>query len=67
MAARELRREGHDVVVYEQQDRVGGVWVYDEAIEDDDLLGMNGRRARVRKGLCDDLERSHPALRANMS
>ena len=50
VAARELRKEGHRVVVFEQQHRVGGVWVYDDAIEEDDLLGLNGCRVKVRMG-----------------
>ena len=28
VAARELRRESHNVVVFERQDQVGGTWVY---------------------------------------
>ena len=31
VTAVELRAAGHDVVVFEQSDEVGGVWVYDEA------------------------------------
>ncbi|MGC1480821.1 MAG: NAD(P)-binding domain-containing protein [Chthoniobacterales bacterium] len=32
VSAREARREGLDVVVYEASDRVGGVWVYREEV-----------------------------------
>ncbi|KAF8020448.1 hypothetical protein BT93_G0996 [Corymbia citriodora subsp. variegata] len=35
VAARELRREGHHVVVFEKGNEVGGTWVYDPRIESD--------------------------------
>ncbi len=31
VSAKELRAAGHDVVVFERSDEIGGVWVYDEA------------------------------------
>ncbi|CAI9099345.1 OLC1v1036151C3 [Oldenlandia corymbosa var. corymbosa] len=37
VTARELKREGHEVVIYEKSDRVGGLWVYDPQVEDDPL------------------------------
>ncbi|XP_027355579.1 flavin-containing monooxygenase FMO GS-OX5-like [Abrus precatorius] len=37
VAARELQRERHNVVVFEQNDRVGGNWVYDPTTESDPL------------------------------
>lgn len=39
VAARELSREGHQVTVLEQGSQVGGVWVYTDAYEAEDLLG----------------------------
>lgn len=36
-AARELRREGHEVVVFEKSDQIGGTWVYTEEVEDDPI------------------------------
>jgi NADPH-dependent 2,4-dienoyl-CoA reductase/sulfur reductase-like enzyme len=48
VAARELRREGHLVTVYEQGPRIGGIWVFDEATEDGDPLGIDDKRKRVR-------------------
>ena len=39
MAARELQREGHRVTVIEQGSQVGGIWMYSDDIETDDLLG----------------------------
>ncbi|WVZ62251.1 hypothetical protein U9M48_012017 [Paspalum notatum var. saurae] len=38
-AARELRREGHDVTVMEQRGDVGGQWLYDPRTDGDDPLG----------------------------
>ncbi|WOH12169.1 hypothetical protein DCAR_0831668 [Daucus carota subsp. sativus] len=36
-AARELRREGHTVVVFERENNIGGTWVYDPRTESDPL------------------------------
>ncbi|VVB06066.1 unnamed protein product [Arabis nemorensis] len=37
VAARELRREGHSVVVFERQNQVGGTWNYTDHVEPDPL------------------------------
>ncbi|CAA7022613.1 unnamed protein product [Microthlaspi erraticum] len=37
VAARELRREGHSVVVFERQKQVGGTWIYTDHVEPDPL------------------------------
>ncbi|WZZ13016.1 hypothetical protein YC2023_106105 [Brassica napus] len=37
VAARELRREGHSVVVFERQNQVGGTWIYTDYVEQDPL------------------------------
>jgi cation diffusion facilitator CzcD-associated flavoprotein CzcO len=37
VAARELRREGHDPVVFERAAGVGGTWLYDAAVSSDPL------------------------------
>ncbi|OMP02234.1 Flavin monooxygenase FMO [Corchorus capsularis] len=37
VAARELRREGHSVVVFERGNEVGGTWVYTPRVEPDPL------------------------------
>ncbi|KAF9591783.1 hypothetical protein IFM89_007113 [Coptis chinensis] len=42
MAARELRKEGHTVVVLEQNHEVGGQWLYDPNVEGEDPLGKDG-------------------------
>ncbi|KAK9278143.1 hypothetical protein L1049_027702 [Liquidambar formosana] len=41
VAGRELRREGHSVVVIEQHHDIGGQWLYDPNVEDEDPLGRN--------------------------
>jgi cation diffusion facilitator CzcD-associated flavoprotein CzcO len=32
VAARELRKEGHEVVVFEQQEQLGGIWLYTDQV-----------------------------------
>ncbi|XP_061351991.1 flavin-containing monooxygenase FMO GS-OX-like 9 [Gastrolobium bilobum] len=41
VAARELRKEGHEVVVLEQNHDVGGQWLYEPNVEGEDPLGRN--------------------------
>uniref|UniRef100_A0A5B7BLT6 Flavin-containing monooxygenase n=1 Tax=Davidia involucrata TaxID=16924 RepID=A0A5B7BLT6_DAVIN len=41
VAARELRKEGHSVVVFEQKHDVGGQWLYDPNVEGEDPLGRD--------------------------
>ncbi|KAL2493033.1 Flavin-containing monooxygenase FMO GS-OX-like 9 [Abeliophyllum distichum] len=41
VAARELRKEGHNVVVFEQNHDVGGQWLYDPIVENEDPLGRD--------------------------
>ncbi|KAM0982723.1 hypothetical protein ACFX2I_015577 [Malus domestica] len=41
VAARELRKEGHRVVVLEQNHEVGGQWLYDPNVEGEDPLGRS--------------------------
>ncbi|KAF8037364.1 hypothetical protein BT93_B0314 [Corymbia citriodora subsp. variegata] len=41
VAARELRKEGHSVVVLEQNHGVGGQWLYEPNVEGEDPLGRN--------------------------
>nr|GMD71564.1 flavin-containing monooxygenase FMO GS-OX5-like isoform X1 [Ipomoea batatas] len=36
-AARQLKKNGHRVIVYEKSDRLGGIWVYDPRVESDPL------------------------------
>ena len=60
VAARELIREGHDVILFEQTESVGGVWVYDPEIEDDDLLGVRKARKRVHSSMYASLRTNLP-------
>ncbi|CAL5077414.1 unnamed protein product [Urochloa decumbens] len=46
-AARELRREGHDVTVMEQGGGVGGQWLYDPATDGGDPLGTAGAHSSI--------------------
>ncbi|KAK6920934.1 Flavin monooxygenase-like [Dillenia turbinata] len=41
VGARELRKEGHHVVVLEQNHDIGGQWLYDPKVEGEDPLGKN--------------------------
>ncbi|XP_028080666.1 flavin-containing monooxygenase FMO GS-OX-like 8 [Camellia sinensis] len=41
VAARELKREGHNVVVFEQNHDVGGQWLYNPNVENEDPLGRD--------------------------
>ncbi|XVF51689.1 hypothetical protein PTKIN_Ptkin04bG0204700 [Pterospermum kingtungense] len=54
VAARELSREGHVVVVFERQDQVGGTWIYREEV-DSDPLGLDPDRSVVHSSLYDSL------------
>ncbi|ESQ29133.1 hypothetical protein EUTSA_v10023900mg, partial [Eutrema salsugineum] len=37
VAAKELRREGHSVVIFERQNQIGGTWIYTDDVEPDPL------------------------------
>lgn len=41
VAARELRKEGHKVIVFEQNDDVGGQWLYDPNVQNEHPLGRS--------------------------
>ena len=41
VAARELKREGHKVVVLEQNHDIGGQWLYDPNVQEEDPLGRD--------------------------
>eukprot|EP00283_Hemiselmis_rufescens_P007675 CAMPEP_0173429610 /NCGR_PEP_ID=MMETSP1357-20121228/8276_1 /TAXON_ID=77926 /ORGANISM="Hemiselmis rufescens, Strain PCC563" /LENGTH=179 /DNA_ID=CAMNT_0014393817 /DNA_START=109 /DNA_END=645 /DNA_ORIENTATION=+ len=57
-AAKEMRKQGHDVTVIEQATEVGGVWCYDEAVEDDPL--SKGSRRRVHSSMYRSLRTNLP-------
>jgi len=58
-AARELLAEGHRVAVFEQGNRIGGIWVYEESVEDD-LLGINPQRKRLHSSMYAGLRTNLP-------
>ncbi|KAE8721269.1 Flavin-containing monooxygenase FMO GS-OX-like 3 [Hibiscus syriacus] len=58
LAARELQREGHRVVVFEKADKVGGTWLYNTQVESE-LLGVDPNRKIVHSSL-------YRSLRANL-
>ncbi|KAL6584064.1 hypothetical protein OROMI_003353 [Orobanche minor] len=43
VAAREMVKEGHDVVVIEQSHDIGGQWLYDPNVEQEDPMGLPRR------------------------
>ncbi|MCL7027873.1 hypothetical protein MKW94_005687 [Papaver nudicaule] len=59
VASRELRREGHEVVVFERSDRVGGIWVYNSNVESDPL-GLDPSRAIIHSSLYESLRTNLP-------
>ncbi|KAG9452377.1 hypothetical protein H6P81_005281 [Aristolochia fimbriata] len=59
VAARELIREGHHVVIFEKGDRIGGTWIYDPRIENDPL-GLNPDREIVHSSLYRSLRTNLP-------
>ncbi|KAF5207773.1 Flavin-containing monooxygenase fmo gs-ox-like [Thalictrum thalictroides] len=59
VAARELRHEGHQVVVFERNNRIGGTWVYDPAT-DSDPLSVDPSRTIVHSSLYDSLRTNLP-------
>ncbi|KAF5729871.1 flavin-containing monooxygenase-related family protein [Tripterygium wilfordii] len=59
VAARELGREGHKVVVFEKGDQIGGTWVYNPRVETD-LLGVDPNRPIVHSSLYSSLRTNLP-------
>ncbi|XP_039063636.1 flavin-containing monooxygenase FMO GS-OX-like 3 [Hibiscus syriacus] len=50
LTARELKREGHHVTVFEKANKVGGTWLYDPRVETDQL-GLDRNREIVHSSL----------------
>nr|DAD18555.1 TPA_asm: hypothetical protein HUJ06_020018 [Nelumbo nucifera] len=59
VAARELQREGHLVVVFEKNSKLGGTWVYDPRVETDPL-SLGPRREIVQSSLYSSLRTNLP-------
>ncbi|KAL3536992.1 hypothetical protein ACH5RR_000358 [Cinchona calisaya] len=57
--ARYLKSEGHQVVVYEKSDQIGGIWVYNPEIESDPL-GIDPNRKIVHGSLYNSLTTNLP-------
>ncbi|CAI9109827.1 OLC1v1009733C1 [Oldenlandia corymbosa var. corymbosa] len=60
VAARELKKDSHKVVVYEKSDRIGGVWVYDPRVEEDPL-GCDPNREIVHSSLYGSVRTTIPS------
>ncbi|GMI98314.1 hypothetical protein like AT1G62620 [Hibiscus trionum] len=58
LTARELQRQGHQVIVFEKASKVGGTWVYNPRVETDPL-GLDPNREIVHSSL-------YKSLRANL-
>ncbi|KAK4557925.1 hypothetical protein RGQ29_007602 [Quercus rubra] len=59
VTARELRREGHSVVVFERGDQVGGLWVYTPNVESDQI-GLDPTRTTVHSSVYHSLRTNLP-------
>nr|GEY92500.1 flavin-containing monooxygenase FMO GS-OX5-like [Tanacetum cinerariifolium] len=59
IAARELEREFHEVVVFEKSNRLGGVWVYDPRTESD-LLGIDPDKEIIHATIYKSLRTNSP-------
>ncbi|KAK8578192.1 hypothetical protein V6N13_047046 [Hibiscus sabdariffa] len=59
VAARELRRDGHSVVVFERGNEVGGTWVYTPHVEPDPL-GLDPKRPIIHSSLYSSLRTNLP-------
>ncbi|CAH9110220.1 unnamed protein product [Cuscuta epithymum] len=58
-AARELKREGHRVVVYEKSGQLGGIWVFNPEVESDPL-GLDPNRKVVHSSIYQNLHTNLP-------
>ncbi|XP_049366609.1 flavin-containing monooxygenase FMO GS-OX5-like [Solanum verrucosum] len=59
VTARELRREGHRVVVFEKSNQLGGLWVYNPRVETD-LLSFDPNREIIHSSLYKSLRTNLP-------
>lgn len=60
VTARQLARYGLNPTIFEQSHAPGGVWIYTDDIESDDLLGLNPSRNRVHSSMYADLRTNLP-------
>lgn len=59
ITSRELRREGHSVVVFEREKQVGGLWVYTPK-SDSDPLSLDPTRSKVHSSIYESLRTNVP-------
>ncbi|KFK40595.1 hypothetical protein AALP_AA2G015900 [Arabis alpina] len=59
VTARELRREGHSVVVFDREKQVGGLWIYSPKA-DSDLLSLDPTRSIAHSSLYESLRTNLP-------
>lgn len=59
IAARELKRNGHQVTIFEKSGQLGGTWAYDSRVESDSL-SLNPTREIVHTSLYSSLRTNHP-------
>lgn len=60
VACRELRKEGHNVVVLEQNHDIGGQWLYEPNVEGEDPLGIKGTTLKVHSSIYESLRLISP-------
>ncbi|XP_021761557.1 flavin-containing monooxygenase FMO GS-OX-like 9 [Chenopodium quinoa] len=60
VAARELMKEGHNVVVIEQNHDIGGQWLYERKIEGEDPLGRANKFLKVHSSMYESLRLASP-------
>lgn len=59
VTARELQREGHQVVIFEKSNQLGGLWVYNPQVETDPL-SLNPNREIIHSSLYKSLRTNLP-------
>lgn len=59
VAARYLRLDGHKVVIFEREDKVGGTWVYNPNVESDPI-GLDPSRTVIHTSLYQSLRTNLP-------
>ncbi|KAF6171743.1 hypothetical protein GIB67_007264 [Kingdonia uniflora] len=60
VAAKELRKEGHSIVVLEQNHDVGGQWLYEPKVEGEDALGKGTNTLKVHSSIYVSLRLTSP-------
>ncbi|KAK9749239.1 hypothetical protein RND81_02G111900 [Saponaria officinalis] len=66
IATRELRNQGHRVVIFEKSDKIGGLWVYDPRVESD-KLGCDPTREIIHSSVYRSLRTNLPRVLMSFS